>query len=226
MPARDIIFANDQIYHIYNRGLDRRPTFTTKREYQRALWAISYYQYKNPPLRLSKLFQQAKAFRQVTLEKLKKEGKKQVSILAYCLMPNHFHLLLKQNSSAGISKFMSDFQNSYTRYFNTRHERKGSLFLGQFKAVRVETEEQLVHVSRYIHLNPYSTFLIRDLRELENYPWSSFSEYLHPNSDNISEPEFILNLFGVNNIQDYKKFVFDRADYQRSLEEIKHLALE
>ena len=137
-------------------------------------------------------------------------------------MPNHFHFLLRQTEDGGISKFLSNLQNSYTKFFNLSHERDGSLFLDQFKAIRIETDEQLTHVSRYIHLNPHTGYVVKTLEELEIYPWSSFSDYLQRKSL-VVDVDFILNFLGK---QSYKKFVFDQADYQRKLKEIEHLVLE
>ena len=135
-------------------------------------------------------------------------------------MPNHFHFLLKQTAEEGIAKFMSNFQNSYTRYFNTRHNRVGPLFQGPFRAVRVETDEQLLHLSRYIHLNPYSSFVVKNIKDLEEYQWSSFKEYLGKEKG-FCQKEIVMSFF--KNPQDYRKFVFDQADYQRELQKIKHL---
>ena len=138
-------------------------------------------------------------------------------------MPNHFHFLLQQLVDGGISKLLSNFQNSYTRYFNTRHRRDGALFLDQFKAVRIETDEQLIHVNRYIHLNPYTSYVVKTLKDLEEYEWSSLSEYNKESKDFVKlDP--ILKFF--RNVEKYRKFVFDQADYQRTLKSIEHLTFE
>lgn len=139
-------------------------------------------------------------------------------------MPNHFHFLLKQVEEEGTSKFMSNFTNSYTRYFNVKNKRNGPLFQGKFKAIRIETDEQLLHLSRYIHLNPYSSYVVKTLKDLEKYPSSSFPEYLGKSQTSLCSKEIILGQF--KNLNLYKKFVFDQADYQRRLEKIKHLILE
>ena len=139
-------------------------------------------------------------------------------------MPNHFHFLLKQVANRGISKFISNFTNSYTRYFNTKNKREGALFKGKFKSVRIESDEQLLHVSRYTHLNPYSSYVIKTLEELENYPYSSLPEYLQRSPKGSCQKEIILDQF--KNLNSYKNFVFDQANYQRELENIKHLILE
>ena len=119
---------------------------------------------------------------------------------------------------------MSNFQNSYTRYFNTREERIGPLFLDQFKALMIETEEQLLHVGRYINLNPYTSHVIEKLDDLMFYPWSSYKEYLGGDDDILIDTNPILPLF--KNRKNFKLFIDDQADYQRELEAIKHLLIE
>jgi len=221
------VFANGETYHIYNRGIDGRDSFTNKREYERAVLALSLYQYTNLPNRLSKILQMENSSRNELLLKIKNTYPKRISILSYCLMPNHFHFLLKQEEEKGIQKFASDFQNSYTRYFNLSHKRNGPLFLIQFKAKRVENDYQLTHLSRYIHLNPYTSFLVDNFQDLENYAWSSFKEFLYySKKESISDFDLVLNLFGKRKISNYKKFVFDQKDYQRDMGRIKKLLFE
>lgn len=225
MPGRKTPLVTEEIYHIFNRGIDRRITFTIKREFQRAIQTLNFYRFSKPPLSLSKFLVLEQKKQNIVLDLLL-PSKKLVEIFCYCLMPNHFHFLLKQLHDNGISKFLSNFQNSYTRYFNIRHERDGSLFLDQFKAVRIETEEQLIHVSRYIHLNPHTGYVIKTLNELENYPWSSFPDYVQGNST-IVNVDFISDFFGKRHkYEKYKKFVLDQADYQRRLKGVEHLILE
>jgi putative transposase len=136
-------------------------------------------------------------------------------------MPNHYHLLLRQLEEKGISEFINKVTNSYTKYFNTRHERVGPLLQGQFKAVRIESDEQLIHVSRYIHLNPLVAFLVKDLKE---HAYSSYPAYIDLRKDKLCEKEFILAMF--KNSQIYEHFVLDQADYGKTLEQIKHKLLE
>ncbi len=154
-------------------------------------------------------------------KKIQKENNPEIVIIAYCLMPNHFHIVLRQSTEGGITRFMANLSNSYTKYFNKKYRRVGSLFQGPFKAKHVETEEQLIHLTRYVHLNPVASFLIK-LDDLESYPWSSFSEYLRENSD-ICDIEWIKSHFAKT--EQYKKFVYDQADYAQKLEKIKHIAL-
>lgn len=157
---------------------------------------------------------------------LKKENSVNVEILAYCLMLNHFHFLLKQISDKGISIFMANLQNSYVKYFNIKNGRAGPLFQSMFKAVIIETDEQLLHVSRYIHLNPSTAYIVEP-ENLEDYMWSSLNSYLDKNFNNANyfvNPKIIMSFFEKS--EDYKKFILDQASYQRELDKIKHLTLE
>lgn len=222
MPGRKTPLVTDEVYHVYNRGINKQPTFNTKREYQRALLAIEFYRVFNPPIRLSK-FSQLERKRQEEILKVMNQREKLIQIICFCLMPNHFHFLLKQKKENGISKFLGNFQNSYTRYFNVRNGRDGSLFLDQFKVKRIEDDEQFIHVSRYIHLNPYAGFVVKSFDELAEYPWSSLPNYLTGNNSFI-EPNLVIDMFGSRD--KYKQFVFDQADYQKKLKMIEHLFLE
>lgn len=219
---RKLIFANKEIYHIYNRGVERRSVFTNKREYQKAIDLIRYYRFTNLPRRYSQFISLPSPAKETLWEKIQKENNPEIVIIAYCLMPNHFHIVLRQSTEGGITRFMANLSNSYTKYFNTKYRRVGSLFQGPFKAKHVETEEQLLHLTRYVHLNPVASFLIK-LDDFESYPWSSFSEYMGRNKPGICEVEWIKSHFPKT--EQYKKFVYDQADYAQKLEKIKHIAL-
>ncbi|MFH1705328.1 MAG: transposase [Patescibacteria group bacterium] len=224
MPSRKIVLAKGELYHVFNRGNAKQPIFLQKRDYQRFLKTVSFYQFVSPPIRLSKFLILSKERRVDLLKNLTWNDKKLVEIACYCFMPNHFHFLIKQVGDCGISEFIGQIQNSYTKYFNVKRERVGSLLQGRFKAVRVESEEQLIHLSRYIHLNPYSSFLVKSLEDLKKYPWSSFLSYLEDEKVDFLDENIILNLF--KNREEYQEFIFNQADYQRELEKIKHLTLD
>ena len=221
---RKIFLAKDEIYHIFNRGVEKRSTFTDKREHQRALMTTDFYRFKNPvsSLSLAQVLDLNSEKRELFLTQLKERGRELVEIICYCLMPNHFHFLLKQKEKDGIKIFLSNFSNSYTRYFNTKHERVGPLFQGIFKAVRVEDDEQLMHVSRYIHLNPFTSFVVPESK-LEDYKWSSLPEFFGT-KEGFCKKEIVLDLF--SSISGYKKYVFDQADYIEKLEAVSSLMLE
>lgn len=211
MPYRITPLVNGQIYHIFNRGVEKRTVFTDKRERTRFLEAVKYYQQISPEIKFSKA------------DKDKKENlsdKKLVEVIAYCLMPNHFHFLLKQISDHGVSTFIRRLINSYTRYFNTKNERVGSLFQGPFKAVRIESDEQLLHATRYIHLNPLVGYLVKDLR---NFEWSSYLEYVGLRSNNVCKREEVEQFISL---EGYDQFVKDQEGYAKQLENIKYIMLD
>lgn len=224
MPYRNLVFTNEEIYHVYNRAVAKIPIFKQKRDCERYLNVIDYYRYNNTPFRYSFLNRLNKEQKENTIKNLHKENSRLVEIYAYCLMPNHFHFLVKQLEFNGIAGFMRNIQNSYAKYINTKYNRTGALFQALFKAVRIETTEQLLHVSRYIHLNPVLAYII-SIEQLEQYLWSSFPDY-------IKEKEitpFINTRYVLENFKSpikYKEFVFDQADYQRELEDIKHLTFD
>ncbi|MBN1262901.1 MAG: transposase [Candidatus Pacebacteria bacterium] len=219
-----IPLVTGEFYHVFNRGVAFQPIFLSTRDYKRMLKVIDFYRRSDFPLRYSKFLLLPKKERQLLWEKVEEKQNYLVKIIAFCLMPNHFHFLLKQEREDGIKEFISQIANSYTKYFNTKRKRIGPLFQGRFKAVRVETEAQLLHLSRYIHLNPFSAYLLKDRNQLTEYPYSSFPEYLGKKELGLCDQGVILDR--SRNRNDYRKFVLDQADYQRRLEEIKHLFME
>src|SRR3990167_5879702 len=157
MPGRVTPLSTDEFYHIYNRGSEKRDVFTQQKDYKRFVKTFFYYQFLDPKPSFSKFSTSELNIHKPNLTN------KLVEIICYCLMPNHFHFLIRQLKDNGISIFMSQLSNSYTKYFNTKYNRVGALFQGTFKAVLVESDEQLLHLSRYIHLNPIVSGLVKDL---------------------------------------------------------------
>jgi putative transposase len=129
-----------------------------------------------------------------------------INILAYCVMPNHFHLLIRQRTNGGVVRFMSDVINSITRYFNTLTLRKGPIFLTQFRSKHIYSNDQLQYISRYIHLNPLAANLTRSFEETSLYRFSSLREYVSQSSD-ICSNQFLLKEFknDLNNFVNYLK---------------------
>lgn len=223
MALRKVILANKEIYHIFNRGVAKIPIFESSWDYQRFTELLDYYRFQNPPLRFSYFHRLPNSQRDTTWKNILKSSLPMVEIITYCLMPNHLHLLIKQITNNGISKFMANLLNSYARFFNTKYKRIGPLFQSNFKAVRIETNEQLLHVHRYIHLNPLTSLIVKK-QEFEQYRWSSYRHYLGLTQSHFVDAKLILNQFKT--LESYKKFLLDQADYQRKLHIIKHLALE
>jgi putative transposase len=207
---------------VFNRSVGSQPIFISQPNLKRALEVASFYSYSDPPLRFShyNCLENKEKF----LFELKLNCPKLIDLFSFCLMPNHFHFLIKQSEDSGIQKFMRNFQNSYAKYFNIKTKRHGALFQSQFKAVRIETDEQLLHVCRYIHLNPFSSFVINSIEELENYAWSSLPDYLGKRKLELINKQFILNYF--SSLDKFKSFTYDRADYQKKLKELEYFTLE
>ncbi len=213
---RQKIFENQGYYHIYNRGVAKQKIFSSPKDYERLFTTFAFYQERSPKTKLSLADKTELKIINLTAPK-----NPLVEILAYCFMPNHFHLLIKQLMDDGIFTFMRRTLDSYTKYYNTKHNRVGPLFQGRFQAVPVETDEQMLHLSRYIHLNPFTSKLTRDAAK---YEWSSCQYYLNGDTVRLCHPKFILNLAGSK--KEYGEFVNDYAEYIQSLEEINNLLLE
>jgi len=221
MPGREIRFTNGGIYHVFNRTVDAKRIFVQKKLCLSFLDAIKYYRSQNSKISMSRLRDLLPDDRKIIEKSVLFKTSFRVHVLAYCLMPTHFHFLLQQKKSDGIQKVLSDVVNSFTQYFNRATKRRGPLFMPRFKAVQVLNDAQLMHVSRYIHLNPYSARQIKSKEEIEQYPYSSFSQYIHGTRSDITHPEKVLELFS-NNPQAYKSFVIQNADYQQTLEHVKY----
>ncbi|MBI4990568.1 transposase [Candidatus Gottesmanbacteria bacterium] len=223
MGYRKTILANEQIYHIYNRGVARQNIFKEARDYLRLVELLDYYRFKKPPLRFSHFKRLNSVQKKEFWDKFMEKSQPLVEILSFCFMPNHIHLLLKQVKEKGISIFMANTLNSFSRYFNTSHRRVGPLFQANFKAVRIESDEQLVHVNRYIHLNPVTSYLV-EFKKLGDYRWSSLPHFLGLCSTGFIASSYILSHFKSG--EGYRKFLLDQVDYQRKLQEIKHLIFD
>lgn len=222
MAGRQIPLVSGEYYHVFNRGVAKQITFVNKSDYERAMLALEYYRFTNPPLKLSKFKDLSTEDKSKIELELRHKNDRLVDILSFVIMPNHFHFLLKQNVDGGISKYVGQFTNSYTRYFNTKNNRVGPMFQGAFKSVQVESSEQLIHLSRYIHLNPYVSSLASKV-ELSTYPWSSLPAYLG-RENNFIDLEPVQSQFrGKFN---YKDFVFNHSDYARELKTVKHLTID
>ncbi|MBI2065460.1 MAG: transposase [Candidatus Zambryskibacteria bacterium] len=178
MSIRKVPFIQDEYYHVYSRGNDKRKIFHDHTDYNR----------------FQKLLYLANSDKNFRLETIKnvyeiERGDRLVFIGAYCPMPNHLHILIKQNSENGISKFMQKFLTGYSMYYNIKYERTGSLFEGKFKVEHLGNDGYLKYVFSYIHLNPVK-LIYPDWKEsglgdkkrvlsfLSKYTYSSFLDYI------------------------------------------------
>ncbi len=212
--------VTNHIYHLFNRGVNKGEIFFSDVDYHRFLYSAAHY------IANSSKFSHKSVLSDTGAERSKVGlSEPKVQILAYCLMPNHYHFLVNQLIENGITAYMSRLNNSYSHYVNVKYKRVGPLFQGRFKNVLINTDEQLIHTSRYIHLNPLVSGIIS---KLEDYKWSSYLSYISEDKARgkfgLCDPNPILSHF--NSKDDYKKFVQDQEDYGRKLEQIKHLTYD
>ncbi len=161
---------------------------------------------------LSRLLAAGKKEVQSFKHKLENEAK-QVRIITYCIMPTHLHMILQQKQTDGISKFMNRILNSYSRFFNFRHSRKGPLWEKRFERIWVENDEHLLHETRYVHLNPVTAYLVENPEE---WPYSSYREYIHL-EQGFCEFKDIIEIAPNS----YEKFVRENKENQRELARAK-----
>lgn len=188
-------FVQGGFYHIYNRGNRKQELFRNQKDYKRYLDRLKEYKEKH-----------------------------NISIIAYCLMPNHIHLLLRQDGPEPISTFIHKLHTSYSMYFNKRYEENGHVFQDRFKSKIVTKDDYLTHLSRYIHLHPKNL-----VKKLSAYPWSSYGTYLKEKSEDFLDTKFVLEMFRSKKqdiddaIYNYSQFV---KTYEGNNEEIHSVIFE
>ena len=233
--ARFSFFETAKLYHIYNRGTDKRDVFLNDDDFGRGIRTLFEANDIKPVLNLyrRKLCDSASQLCEVRLRTVGKRGQSRellVEILAFVLMKNHYHLFVRQLVDGGITKFMRKFGTGYTNYFNTKYGRSGVLFQGKFKAVPVVEQAHFLHLPYYIHANPLDYFdrgwrngFLKDpegaLRFLRAYRWSSFCDYvgIH-NFPSVTQRDFLQAIRG-----DSKEYC---ADFERWLLTVSEFHLE
>lgn len=209
------------VYHVITRSIAKYKVFNDEGDFSRMTKLLLLYKYTDFPTKFSRFNELPLKLQNALIYQLHSNSKELVNIIAYCIMPTHLHLIIKQIENGSISKYIAKILNSYTRYFNTKHGRKGPLWEGKFNNILVNTDEQLLHLTRYIHLNPSSAGLVNSPEE---WNYSSYQEY-------INRKKTVYNITKYNNLIDidaqrYKKFVDDRVGLQRDISRIKKLLLE
>ncbi len=199
-----------ELIHVISRGVDKRKIFLDERDYFRFIHDLYEFNDVNPVNTTFYIFQSNVIARRKIGEE-RKPRKLLVKIHAFCIMPNHYHLLLSENAANGIPKFMKKLNMGYARYFNERNKRKGTLFEGRYKPVTVKEESHFMHLPYYIHFNSLDLIMPewrnRELRNykkaekfLENYRWSSHLDYLGKrNFPSVTQREFLIDFFGDTN---------------------------
>ena len=203
-------FTENQTYHIYNRGVEKRDVFLDDGDYLRFIHDLFEFNDESLVFNVAYYFNsKSKEIKARHLEKERSPRKLLVEIPVFTLMPNHFHLLVKQKRKNGIVKFMQKLGTGYTNYFNKKYERVGSLFQGRFKAILINKEAHFIHLPFYIHTNPlnliYGSSTPIDWRKqtkfLENYRWSSYLDYIgKKNFPSVTSRKFLLEFGGRERI--------------------------
>lgn len=172
--------AKGCFYHIYNRGNRKAEIFLEDWDRKRFLERLGFY-----------------------------KDEFNMTLLTYCLMPNHFHFLFRQDSEESISRFMLSLLTSYAKYFNTKYDLVGRLFQGRFQSKIIDEEEYLLELSRYVHRNPLEIISLSNRFKLQEYRWSSYPEYLGlTTGKGLVDTNEILSYFSQKNPQmDYQTFV-------------------
>ncbi|PJE65489.1 hypothetical protein COU91_01430 [Candidatus Saccharibacteria bacterium CG10_big_fil_rev_8_21_14_0_10_47_8] len=197
MPSRNLekIYAADSFYHIYNKGLDKLRPFVETEDYAVFLNLLKRY-LNDQPVKDNK----GREYEWLSPK---------IELLAFCIMPSHFHLLIYQHTPEAMTRLLRGVGTSYTGYFNKKYKRRGPLFLDRFKASMINQDAYLEHISRYIHLNPPN---------YRNYEWSSLPYYLGNKQAGWVKPGRILELFEDD---DYASFVADYEGNKRMLDTLK-----
>src|SRR3989338_8438467 len=219
------------IYHVLSRGVDKRKIFLNEQNYFRFIHNL--FEFNNSEWVSTsgqRKFNQCAdiASRHIGQES-RKPRKLLVDIHAFCLMPNHYHLLLSPRVKDGVPRFMKKINMGYAKYFNIKNDRKGALFESRYKSILVESESHLMYLPHYIHLNPLDLHMPewRDgklrsaasaIKFLENYRWSSFPDYTgEKNFPSVTNRTFLLDVFG--DMKGYKARITEFLD-DLNLEEI------
>lgn len=217
MPARNIlkVFVCDGYYHIYNRGASKEHIFHDIQDYRVFLTYLKTYLLPKNDEKLRAVIASSSISDQERemYKKLLRLNNfyNEIKLIAYCLMPNHFHLLIRQKGRMSIEHFMRALMTRYVLYFNKRQNKVGPLFQGKYKAVLVESEEQLLYLSKYIHRNPLKLInpLLSDRKLIEGQP-SSYPVYLGRVKQIWVHPEYVIST-NQKRIVSYRSFVEEKS---------------
>jgi len=210
MRNRDYkIFVPNGYYHAFNRGNNKQPIFLDREDYIFFLFRLKESVFPGT----------IKSTGRYTRKALPSQA---FTLLAYCLMPNHFHLLIRQNGTVPISKLLSKVCTSYSMYFNKKYGRIGQVFQDQFKAIHVDNDSYILWLSAYIHQNPQAAGLVDSLGQ---WQWSSFLDYTGVRQGKLCDIKFILAMTD-NNTSEYKKFVDGSLLKMSERKDIKYLLLD
>jgi putative transposase len=224
---------NNEIYHVLNRGVEQRNIFLDDKDYLRFVHDLYEFNDEAPA---ENIYYKSMGLESYEVKPRKiKERKLLVEILAFCLMPSHYHLLLRQKKDNGISKFMQKLGTGYTMSFNKKYKRRGVLFQGTYKAILIDKQNHFLNLPYYIHLNPldlrFPEWRVKRLNDyskaieyLNNYRWSSHLDYVgKKNFPSVTNREFLLGVF--NGEEKYKQSI-EKWLKDMALDSVRELSLE
>jgi len=224
MGLRKVKFVNDEYYHIYNRGVDKRTIFQDVDDLDRFFLSMSEFNVLDPIGSIYLLRCPAPKSVNSNLVPNLNNREKLVEFICYCLNPNHYHFLIKQLTEKGIERFMHKLNGGYSKYFNAKYKRSGSLFEGRFKAIHIDSETYLIHLSAYINLN-YRVHNLEKFGGLATKLFkSSWEEYLGLNQEKFCQKDIILDQFDT--IENYKKFAEESLERIKERKEMKKFLLD
>lgn len=201
--------APGEYYHIFNRGAHRQGIFRHITDWHRLLFGVLYLQSSVPIRNIARFASKFKADFGFPIPIDTQEAvlsERVVELVSFCLMPNHFHLLVKETEEGGIGSYMQRLLGGYTKYYNTKYDASGHVFQGPYKAVHVKDDRQLTYLSAYIHKNPHDIAEWRG-KEFE-YPWSSLQDYTLANRwGGLIVPDIIVGQFERTKGSNYADFV-------------------
>lgn len=224
-----------KIYHVLNRGVDFRQIFLDERDYFRFIHDMYHFNDGRASTTVNYYFQKFPESLDLRGPDFRKKRRPIINILSFCLMPNHYHLLLQPIVEKGLVKFLSKLNMGYAKYFNERHKRAGTLFQGRYKCISISDESHFIHIPYYIHCNPLD-LIAPEWREkkilnpkkviefLNNYRWSSHLDYCGKhNFPSITNRSFLLKVFGGE-----KKYQQEINDWIKNMEiaDLKEAILE
>lgn len=219
MQYRKEPLVSGECYHVFTRSIAKYTIFNNDEDFLRIVELLDLFQFDDFEYKYNAFKNLATKSQKIIIDDLHKGGHKSIEIIAYCPMPTHLHLILKQLEDNGISNYMGRTLNSYSRYFNIKHERTGPLFECRFKSVCIKDDIQLLHTTRYLHLNAVSAGLVDNP---EDWKFSSYNEYIGLGSANICNTSILPDFLP----EKYKKFTEDQKSYQRSLQIIKNILID
>lgn len=229
MPAKNVIkeYRANGYYHLYNRGVEKREIFIDRQDEEVFLSYLKEYLTPKDTEKLRRAISDSQLTYNGRVEVARllrmNNFSDSIVLMAYCLMGNHFHLLVKQTQERTIEAFMRSLCTRYVQYFNKRHgNRVGGLFQSTYKAVVIQSEEQLWHLSRYIHRNPAT----KGLSLLERPHPSSYRNYLGLTTQEWVKPNEILGYFAKSGFNSYASFVEDNTLEEESLTRIDSLLID